>query len=188
MIKINLAPPERRPRRKAGAGVQFQLPEMNFGIVFLIVYVLALAGGGVYWNHLRDREAQLEADVKKATADLEAVKAKVAQAGKIKDQLTDLLKRVDALQELTKSQTRLIVMLDLLADTVPRDLWLTNLEERGATVKLIGSSFSTTAVADFMSNLRSSGRFKEVDIVSSRQDLARNPRLVIFEVTCRFES
>jgi hypothetical protein len=39
-----------------------------------------------------------------------------------------------------------------------------------------------------MSKLRASGKFKEVDLVVSRQDLARPAPLVTFEVTCRFES
>ena len=189
MIKINLAPPERRPRRKAGGpSFQLRLPEFNLGIAFAALYLIALAGGGFWWNHLNNREAELTVEVRNATNDLNALKLKVSQAGRIKDQLADLLKRVDAIQELTKSQTRLIVMLDSLASTVPRDLWLTGLEERGATIRVTGSSFTTTAVADFMANLRSSGRFKEIDIVNSRQDLSRNPRVVNFEITCRFES
>jgi hypothetical protein len=38
-----------------------------------------------------------------------------------------------------------------------------------------------------MSNLRASGKFKDVDLVVSRRDLARPSPLVTFEVTCRFE-
>jgi hypothetical protein len=38
-----------------------------------------------------------------------------------------------------------------------------------------------------MSNLKSSGKFKEVDIVISRQAIDKTPSLVTFEVTCRFE-
>lgn len=189
MIRINLAPPERRARRKAaGAGFQFQLPEFNLGILFVAVYVVALLAGGFWWNHLRTREAELTTQVKQSTEELNVLKAKVNQAGKIKDQLADLTKRVDAIQELTKSQSRLIVMLDSLANTVPRDLWLTALEERGTTLRVQGTSYTSTAVADFMSNLRSSGRFKDIEILRSQQDLARSPRLVTFEITCRFES
>lgn len=189
MIKINLAPPERRGRRKAGGpSFQFRLPEFNIGMAFAGLYVVAVLGGGLWWNHLQSREAELTVHVTQSTAELNALRIKVSQAGRIKDQLADLLKRVDAIQELTKSQTRLIVMLDSMADTVPRDLWLTGLEERGATIRVTGASFTSTAIADFMSNLRSSGRFKEIDIISSRQDLTRSPRLVNFEITCRFES
>ena len=189
MIRINLAPPERRARRKAGgAGFQFQLPEFNLGIAFLALYIVALLGGGFWWNHLRTREAELTAQVKQATEDLNVLKTKVSQAGKVKDQLADLLKRVEAIQELSKGQSRLIVMLDSLVNTVPRDLWLTALEERGTTIRFLGTAYTTAAVADFMSNLRSSGRFKDIEILKSQQDLARSPRLVTFEITCRFES
>jgi hypothetical protein len=38
-----------------------------------------------------------------------------------------------------------------------------------------------------MTNLRKTGKFKDVDIVITRQDLARPNPLVTFEVTCRFE-
>jgi Tfp pilus assembly protein PilN len=54
-------------------------------------------------------------------------------------------------------------------------------------LKIAGSAFSTTAVADFMANLKSSGKFRDVDLIVSRQDLSKAPRLVTFEVTCRFE-
>ncbi len=52
--------------------------------------------------------------------------------------------------------------------------------------KIAGSAFSTTAVADLMSNLKNSGKFRDVDLIVSRQDLAKTPRVVTFEVTCRF--
>ena len=62
------------------------------------------------------------------------------------------------------------------------------MEEKGNVLKVAGAAFSPVAVSDLMANLRASGKFKEVDIVVSRQDLAKTPRLVTFEVTCRFES
>jgi len=96
-------------------------------------------------------------------------------------------KRLAVLQELTKGQARTIVLVDTFASMVPKDLWITGIEDRNLVLKVSGSAFSTTAVADFMQNLRNSGKFKEVDIVVSRRDLARPSPLVTFEVTCRFE-
>jgi hypothetical protein len=43
------------------------------------------------------------------------------------------------------------------------------------------------ALSDFMSNLKASGRFKDVDLIESRQDLTKSPRMITFEVSCRFE-
>jgi Tfp pilus assembly protein PilN len=187
MIRINLAPPVGRPRR-AGAGIQFRIPEFNFGIAFGVVYAVAFLVLGGWWLQLSRTEGRLTDEVKTKTAELEKLKQRVGQAGKVKEQIADLQKRVDALRELTVTQTRPVKLFDALVDMVPRDLWLTGLEERGPTLKIMGSSFSATAISDFMSNMRSSGRFKDVDIVVSRQDLTKMPAPVTFEVTCRFES
>ena len=73
------------------------------------------------------------------------------------------------------------------ASVLPNDLWITGFEEKSLQLKITGSAFSTTAIADFMANLRASGKFKEVDLVISRRDLARPTPLVTFEVTCRYE-
>lgn len=189
MIRINLAPPEGRPRRAGGGPTfHFALPELNFGLLFGVAYAVTILAVGGFWWHLSSREAQLTADIKQATADLDGIKQRIGQAGKIKDTVAELKKRITAIQELTKGQQRPVVLFDALADIVPRDLWLNTLEERGTTIRITGTSYSTTAVADFMSNLRSSGRFKDVDIILSRQDLSKTPRTVTFEVTCRFES
>ena len=87
----------------------------------------------------------------------------------------------------TKDQSRLIRVFDAFASVVPNDLWITKMEERDKLLKVSGSAFSSLAVSDLMANLRASGKFKEVDIVISRQDLVKTPRLVTFEVTCRVE-
>lgn len=187
MIRINLAPPEGRPR-SAPAGLSFRLPEFNFGVAFGVVYAVAIVGLGGWWFQLSTQEGRLHDEVRTKTAELETLKQRVGQAGKIKEQIAELQKRLDAIHELTQTQTRPVKLFDALVDVVPRDLWLTGLEEKGPTLRITGNSFSATAVSDFMSNLRSSGRFKDVDIVVSRQDLAKTPALVTFEVTCRFES
>ncbi len=185
MIRINLAPPEARAKR--GAGISLQVPEFDLGLVFAGVYLLTLLALGGWWWHLAAREATLIVQVQQEQTELDRLKAQAGQASKVKSELADLKKRMEAIQELTKSQTRPVVLFDALADVVPRDLWLTSLEERGTTLRIQGSSFTPTALADFMSNLKASGRFKEVDLVVSREDLGKTPRLVTFEVTCRFD-
>jgi Tfp pilus assembly protein PilN len=74
---------------------------------------------------------------------------------------------------------------------IPGGLWLIGLEEKlekdkGNQLRMVGAAFSATAVADFMSNLRKSEKFKDVDLIVSRQDLTKTPPLVNFEVICAF--
>jgi type IV pilus assembly protein PilN len=183
VIRINLAPPSARKGRGG-----FHLPGLNLGIIFLVVYVVVAAGIGIYWWQLSREETRLTDEIERAKRELTMLKPITDQASKVKDQLADLQKRVKTIQALTKDQAKSIRMFDAFASVVPNDLWVTRMEEKGNVLKVTGTAFSAVAVSDLMANLRASGKFREVDIVVSRQDLAKTPRVVTFEVTCRFES
>jgi len=184
VITINLAP----PRHQAGLrDFRLQLPSFNLGVLFLVVYIAAASGITIYWAHLYREEARLNDEIAKATSEMERLKPITTQVTKVKDQLADLQKRVATIEGLTKDQSKPIRIFDAFASVVPNDLWVTKMEERGNILKVTGTAFTAVAVSDLMANLRASGKFKEVEIVVSRQDLGKSPRLVTFEVTCRFE-
>ena len=183
MIRINLAP-ERARRR---VGFKLSLPAFNLGWLFGILYLAALVGIGGYWWTLTSAEAELTAEIDRAKKELDSLKAQIGQGTKTKDLAAELRMRVSVIEELTKNQGRPIRLVDAFASAVPQNLWITGLEERNAVLRITGSAFSPTAVADFMTNLRASGKFKDVDIVVSRRDLTRPNSLVTFEVTCVFE-
>ena len=84
-------------------------------------------------------------------------------------------------------QPRPVYLMDAVADMLPKDLWLTRMEERGGVIRFGGTTYSSVALSDFMSNLRASGKFKDVDLVEHRQDLTKSPRTITFEVSARFE-
>jgi Tfp pilus assembly protein PilN len=184
MIRINLAPLEARRRLPA---MSLSVPSFNLGILFAVLYVLAVAGLGFYWYGLLSEESALAADVDRLNRELASLKTTIGEGAGVKAQLTEVKRRVTILEDLTKGQGRAIVLLDSFIDTVPRDLWITSLEQKESVLRLGGTAFSTTAVSDFLSNLKSSGKFTDVDIVVSRQAIDKTPSLVTFEVTCKFE-
>lgn len=186
MIRINLSSSGSGSRRHRSNRVG--MPGFKVGLFFGLVYVLVAAGVGGYWLMLDREETRLRREVDRGNQELTVLKATIAQGTKVKEQLAELKKRVEAIDTLTQNQGRPIRLLDAFVGNVPRDLWITGLEEKSTVLKISGSAFSTTAVADLMSNLKSSGKFKDVDIVISKQDIAKTPRIVTFEVTCRFES
>jgi type IV pilus assembly protein PilN len=185
MIRINLAPLEARRRRSPS--ISLSVPSFNLGILFVLVYVAALGGLGFYWYGLAAEEARLAGDVDRLTRELASLKTTLGQGAGVKAQLSEVKRRVAILEDLTQGQGKPVALLDVFVDTVPRDLWITGFEQKEAALKLSGTAFSTTAVSDFMANLKSSGKFKDVDIVLSRQALDKTPSLVTFEVTCKFE-
>jgi type IV pilus assembly protein PilN len=184
MIRINLAPPETRRHRPS---LSLSLPSFNLGVLFVTLYVVAGAGVGLFWWTLAAEETRLTGDVDRLNRELASLKTTLGQGAGVKNQLAEVKRRVAVLEELTRGQGKPIALLDVFVDTVPRDLWINSFEQKESQVKLSGTAFSTTAVSDFMSNLKSSGKFKEVDIVISRQAIDKTPSLVTFEVTCRFE-
>ena len=56
--------------------------------------------------------------------------------------------------------------MDAMADVLPADLWLSRIEEKGQQLRLGGTTYSSLALSDFMSSLKASGKFKDVDLVS----------------------
>lgn len=181
MIRINLLPPQ--PHK---AILITLLARPPLGLLFGVLGVLILGGIGGYWYMLSREAAQLTAEKSRLEIEFKALEAAIAKGRAFKQKALDLEKRLAAIDLIAKNQARPIYLLDSLADTIPRDLWLTTLEEKQNQLRLAGSAYSATAVADFMSNLRGSGKFKDVDLVVSRQDFTKDLRLVTFEVTCAF--
>ena len=188
MIKINLLPP--RPRK----AIPITLPplpwvEIGFGILLALV----IGGVGSYWYQLSSEASRLEADRSRLQAELKTLEAAIAKGKAFRQKVLDLEKRLTAIEVIAKGQARPIYLLDALADAIPRDLWLSSVEERPQKdappqLRLAGAAFSSTAVADFMANLRASKKFKDVDLLVSRQDIGKTPRVVTFEIVCSFES
>ncbi len=181
MIKVNLAPLRQRK------SLSLSLPGFSLGVLFGILSLASVGGIGAYWWTLTAEAARLEGDITAMTARLAQLKVAIAEGIRYKAERDDLEKRLVAVEELTKSQTRALRFLDLLAGTIPGDLWLSAATERDSQLRISGAAFSANALADFLTNLEASGTFKDVELVIARQDIAKTPRTITFEVTCRFE-
>ena len=176
MIRINLAPPAERPRRA------------RLSPVALGAASVALLGGlGWWYTTLIRGEARVAEQIAILTRELTALQTMLGRGANTREAVSDLTRRTQAIHELTRNQGTALRVLDSVLDVVPHDLWLTALEGRGLELRAAGSARSASAVADFTANLRASGVFKDVEIVTSKQDLGKAPPgPVSFEVTCRF--
>jgi len=181
MIKINLLPA--RPRRV----IPFALPALPWlGILFGgLAVLLALVIGG-YWYTQSQEANRLRSEVDRAERELKTLKTAIDEGNRFKKEKEDLERRVGLIEVIAKNQARPVYLLDAMADVIPPALWLTALQETQDRLRITGNAFSPIAVADFMANLRRSGKFKDVDLVVSRQDFTKAPGLVTFEVVCSF--
>ena len=181
MIRINLAPPSAKRR------VGLSIPSFNLGMLFGVIALgLVVVVGGWWWS-LSAEIKRLNTEIADNKEQADRLKVIIADGQRFRRDKDALERRVDAIELVARHQTRPVYLLDALLDTLPKDLWLTRMEEKGTQLRFAGTAYSATALSDFMANLKASGKFKDVDIVDAKQDLTKPVRLITFEVVTRFE-
>jgi Tfp pilus assembly protein PilN len=88
------------------------------------------------------------------------------------------------IEELQRDRTGGQELLDALANTVTRTdtLWLTSLDRKGDALTIQGAAGSINAVANFITQLKHSGYFDQVEIKDSTQD-SKNASVQTFNFT-----
>lgn len=182
MIRINLAPAS----TKRGGGLS--LPDLNLGTLFgVLALVLVVVLGGWWWS-LSAEIRRLNTEIAENKKQADQLKVVIAEGQRFRRDKEVLERRINAIEIVARQQTRPVYLLDAVLDQLPKDLWLTRMEEKGTQLKFAGNTYSAMALSDFMANLKASGKFKDVDIVDAKQDLTKPPpRVIAFEVIARFE-
>ncbi len=177
MIRINLLPVRAAKKKEIG---RQQL------VFFAAVIFLALVLNAFWWwtvdNEKSERLAK-EVKLKNDIAQLERIIGEVNTISKDKKALED---KLAVLNELKKSRSGPVKMLDALATIIPPKVWITNITEKNNSVTVKGSAISNEDVADFMRELKKSPFFKEPSLKKTVQkdDSKNGVKYVEFELTC----
>jgi type IV pilus assembly protein PilN len=168
MIRINLlgqAKPK-ASRRPVDTGAALPVLFIGAGILFG-----ALILGYVYynWQHQLSEENAKIKQLQTQKTDLEQVKLQVEAFEK---QKAVLQQRVNTIEQLQRDRTGGQELLDQIASTVSRteNLWLTSMVKKGNDMTLEGASASVNGVANFITALKRSGYFSNIEIKESKQD------------------
>jgi type IV pilus assembly protein PilN len=174
MVRINLLPVRVSKKKEAG---QQQL------ILFALVLVFGVIAN---WLWVASRGGELESRRKK----LQSTQAEIAQLDRIigevkniKDQQAQLREKLEVLGQLKAGRTGPVRMLDELATLMPKRLWLTKLEEKGGLLTFTGSAASIDEVSEFMSALRGSSHFRNVELGKTTAKTDKGYRLVDFTLS-----
>jgi len=187
MIRINLLAVEREAKKKKATFQSGQKVTIACGLI------LVLTAGVVGWRYweLSHESAQLDADIQSAQAETTRLHGIIQQVQAFETQKAQLQQRVVLIEQLRKSQTGPVHILDQVSRSLPPMLWLTDLKQEDATITIDGRSTTQTGVSDFVANLESSGYFKKsVDIVSSQAEPSTGkgvPELVKFQLKAVFQ-
>jgi len=187
MIRINLLGQARPKATKTTVPL-----EATIQIVFLLV-ALGLAGvvlGITYYQQKRELDATNAkiASLRAEKANLQAIKADV---DRFESQKAVLQQRINVIETLQKNRTGGQELLQMVANTVVRvdSLWLTSLERKGDNLDIKGQAGSINAVANFITQLKRSGYFNNVEIKEAEEtDLVKSAQTFGFSMTAAIAS
>jgi Tfp pilus assembly protein PilN len=185
MIRINLL-----GRARPKAERQAVPLEATLQVVFLAAALL-MSFGLLYIHYW-----QMDKEDKHYIADIQKQKAEKARLEQLKQQVeafekqrTVLQQRIAVIEELQRNRTGGQELLDAIANTVSRTdtLWLTSVDRKGNALTINGSAGSINAVANYITQLRRSGYFQQVEIKESHQDSTnKTVQMFVFSLTAQF--
>ena len=168
MIRINLL-----GRSRPKAARQAVPLEATLQAIFCAA-ALVLSFGVLYfhWHSMNSEATEVQAHIRKQTGEKARLEHLKSEVDEFSRQKTVLQQRISIIEELQRNRVGGQVLLDALANTVGRTdtLWLTSVDRKGDGLTLVGEAGSINAVANFITQLKHSGYFDQVEIKESTQD------------------
>jgi len=180
MIRINLL-----GRARPKAQRQAVPLEATLQIVFFAASLL-LSGGVLYyhWHSMTQEAIEVQNHIRRQQGEKARLEQLKAQVDQFEKQRAVLQQRISIIEQLQRNRTGGQELLDALANTVTRTdtLWLTSLDRKGDALTMVGMGGSLNAVANFITELKHSGYFDQVEIKQSAQD-DKDPAVQTFNFT-----
>ena len=172
MIRINLLAAERERVKKKPTFQTGQKVTIACSLVLLLTLVI------IGWRYmtLTNESKQLDIDIANSQQEATRLHAIIQQVQEFEQRKAQLQQRVVLIEQLRKSQTGPVHMLDQISRSLPPSLWLTTLKQDDTSITIDGRCTTLTALSDFVANLEATGYFKKsVEIVSSVTETALTP-------------
>jgi len=186
MIHINLLSPDReKPQRRQ---VVSSFDGSGQKVTVACTLILALAGVGVAWWYwsLQQESSRLTDLLANAQLESQRLRSTIVEVQKFENQRTQLQQRVNLIEQLRRGQSGPVHMLDEISRGLPEQLWLTQLDQRGAELTIEGRCIALTSLSDFVGNLERSGWFaKPVEILDSQLDQVQGAETTLIRFTIK---
>jgi type IV pilus assembly protein PilN len=175
MIKINLLL-ARKDKKKVGMRKEFIVLILSI-VLLLVVFTL------IQWRLEKEKEDTLTkiSDTKKEIAYYKSLTTEVNKAKEAQRTLQDKLNVINSLR---KEKAIPAKVLDELSIDKPEKIHLESLKKEGSKLGIEGIALDDETIANFMTNLRKSKLFKNVDLIVSEQVEQSKLKLKKFILSC----
>jgi type IV pilus assembly protein PilN len=175
MIKINLLL-ARKEKKKTGFRRELVLLVGSLVFLFLIL-------GFVHWKIYQEKEEAL-ARISKTKSEIAHFKSLTMEVNKAKEAQKALQDKLNVINTLRKEKSSPARVLDELSALKPEKIQLESLKKEGGKLGIEGIALDDETVANFMTNLRRSKLFRNVDLIVSEQSEQSRVKLKKFMLSC----
>ena len=172
MIRINLVRGKRKKRR-----------ELSVGSAWIALPLVVLAGTIYFHTTVSGKISKLDADIGKANADIARLAKEIGEVEKFKARKAELQRKVDIISNLQKGRTGPVRHFEALSAAIPDKCWIDTLAVKDAKVTVAGVALNNYTIANFMTALGQTGRFRDVVLGAAEQTTVAGVKLVKFNLT-----
>jgi len=178
MIKINLLP----GKEKKKAGLRKEIVILILSMILLMILLI-----GIQWKITNEKEEMVSkiSNTKKEIAYYKSLTVEVTKAKEAQKVLQD---KLNVIEKLRREKASPIKVLDELSISQPEKIHLESLKKEGSKLGLEGIALDDETIANFMTNLRKSKVFKNVDLIVSEQTEQSKIKLKKFTLSCEIIS
>jgi type IV pilus assembly protein PilN len=174
MIRINLLPV--RVSKKKVAGRQQTL-------LLTLIVVMALIANWVWASSRAGDLAARESKLRRTKDEITQLDRIIGEVKDIKTQQASLKEKLDTLEKLKAGRSGPVKLLDQLAQVMPVRLEIRKMEEKGGTLVFDGSGATIDDVSAFMTALKGTPYFSQVELKKTSAATRGGMRIVDFVVT-----
>ena len=174
MIRINLIRGKRKKRK-----------ELNIDVLYILLPLLVFVGILVFHRSVSGKVEQLGTDIGKANAEVARLKKEIGEVESFKVRKAELQQKVDVISKLQQGRKGPVKVFEALSATIPEKCWIDSLAIKGDRMYLRGVAANNYTIANFMTALGRSGRFRDVVLGSAEQATVSNVKLVRFNLSFR---
>lgn len=179
MIRINLLL-TREKKKRVGIRKEFVILILALGVLILIL-------AGLQWKIEKEKE-ELMSRISETRKEIAHYKSLAVEVTKAKEAQKTLQEKLDVINSLKKGKETPVKILDEISMDKPEKLHLELMRKEGTKLGLEGIALDDETIVQFMTNLKKSKLFKNVDLVVSEQVEQNKIKLKKFILSCEIIS
>ncbi len=175
MIKINLLL-ARKEKKKVGMRKEIIVLILSGVLLFVLLFF-------IQWRINKEKE-ETSVQITKTKKEIAYYKSLTTEVNKAKEAQKILQEKLNIINSLRKEKESPARVLDELSTDKPEKIQLESLKKEGTKLGIEGIALDDETVANFMTNLRKSKIFKNVDLIVSEQVEQSKIKLKKFSLAC----